>query len=189
MDRREAPRPRVILLVISVLSVPFLVLGSLSSARLLPGLPLSALMFLCTAAAAFWVAWRTGGLLGMRRLLGRVFDARRARPWTWHLVGALVFPVVLLVEYAIMTAARLPLPAPQLERLQAPVLFAVLFVAAACEEVVWSATLLGPLQTRYGALGANGFGRAGSWVIPGVASHLVFRTRALAVRCRTPLVS
>jgi uncharacterized protein len=155
MSHHAAPRPWVLLLSILVLSIPFLVLGSLSSARLLPGLPLSALMFLCTAAVALWAAWRTRGLAGIGALLGRVFDARRARPWTWHLVSALVFPAVLLAEYAIMRAAHMPLPAPQVAWLQAPLLFVVLFLAAACEEVAWSATLLEPLQTRYGALGAG----------------------------------
>ena len=155
MNHRAAPRPWVILLAILVLSVPFFVLGTLSNVRFMPGLPLSALMFLCTAAVAFWVAWRTGGLAGMRTLLGRVFDARRARPWTWNLVAALVFPAVLLVEYAVMLAANMPLPSPQIPWLQAPVLFALLFVGAACEEVAWSATLLEPVQERVGALGAG----------------------------------
>src|SRR5664279_5401765 len=105
MDRRAAPRPWALFLAIFVLSVPVIVLGTLSSARLMPGLPLSALMFLCIAAVAFWAAWRNGGLRGMRELLGRVIDARRAKPWTWYLVSGLVFPGVLLVEYVIMLAA------------------------------------------------------------------------------------
>jgi membrane protease YdiL (CAAX protease family) len=85
------------------------------------------------------------------------------------LLSALMFPAVLLVEYAVMVASRMPLPAPQVQWLQAPVLFALLFVPAFCEEVTWSATLLEPLQARYGALGTGlligGFGAA--WhVIP-----------------------
>lgn len=96
MDRREA-RPWMILLAISMLSVPFLVLGSVSSARLLPGLPLIALMFLCTAAVAFWVAWRTGGLSGIRRLLGRVLDARRAPGSGHRLLKRTTCPRVALI--------------------------------------------------------------------------------------------
>ena len=155
MQDRAVPSPWVLLSAIFVLSVPLLVLGSSSGARLMPGLPLSALMFLCTAAVAFWAAWRVGGLAGMRTLLARVLDAGRARPWTWHLVALSVFPVVLLLEYAAVLALRIPLPAAQVAWLQLPLLFALFFVAAACEEVAWSATLLEPLQVRFGALGAG----------------------------------
>jgi membrane protease YdiL (CAAX protease family) len=155
MPDRAAPRPLLLLCAIFVLSIPLLVLGSLSSARLMPGLPLSALMFLCTAAVAAWAAWRVHGLAGVRALLARLFDARRARPWTWHLVSVSLFPGVLLIEYAIMLALRVPVPAAHVAWRQAPVLFALFFVAAACEEVAWSATLLEPLQMRYGALGAG----------------------------------
>ncbi len=138
-----------------MLSVPLLVLGSRSDVRLLPGLPLSALMFVCPAAVAFWVAHRSGGLSGMRALLRRVCDADRAQPWTWHLVSAFVFPAVLLIEYVIMRLAHMPLPAPQVPWLQAPVLFALFFIGAVGEELAWSATLLAPLQARYGTLGAG----------------------------------
>jgi len=74
INRSAAPNPWVLFLAIYVLSVPLLVLGSLTNARLMPGLPLSALMFVSTAAVAFWVAYRTGGRAGLRALLGRVFD-------------------------------------------------------------------------------------------------------------------
>jgi hypothetical protein len=121
----------------------------------MPGLPLSALMFLCTAAVALWAAWWAGGLVSMRALLARVFDAHRARPWTWHLVAASVFPAVLLLEYFLMRTLHLPLPPARVVWEQAPVLFAIFFAAAACEEVAWSATLLEPLQERFGALSAG----------------------------------
>lgn len=155
MQDRAAPSPWVLLSAIFVLSIPLLVLGSSSAARLMPGLPLSALMFSCTAAVAFWAAWRSGGLAGMHALLGRVLDADRARPWTWHLVALSVFPAVLLLEYAIMLALQFPLPAARVTLRETAVLFALFFAAAACEEVAWSATLLEPLQVRFGALGAG----------------------------------
>ena len=155
MQGRVTPSPWVLLSAIFVLSIPLLALGSLSSARLMPGLPLSAFMFLCTAAVAFWAAWRARGPAGMRELLARVLDARRARPWTWHLVSVSVLPAVLLLEYAVMLALHMPLPSAKVAWLQVPVLFALFFVAAVCEEVAWSATLLEPLQVRYGALGAG----------------------------------
>lgn len=154
-DLRVAPRPWVLLCAIVVLSVPLLALGSLSDARLMPGLPLSALMFLCTGAVALWAAWRTSGVAGMRELLRRVADVRRARSWVWPVLTAGVFPAVLLVEGVIMWAFHMPLPPGQFPWLQAPVLFTLFFFSGACEEVAWSATLFEPFQERWGAFGAG----------------------------------
>jgi len=113
MNRRAALSPWVVFLAIFLLSMPLLVLGSLSNTRLMPGLPLSARMFVCTATVAFGVAYRTGGWAGMRALLGRTFDAYRPKPWMWYLVGVLVLPAVLVLEYVIMRVAHMPLPSPQ----------------------------------------------------------------------------
>jgi len=121
----------------------------------MPGLPLSALMFLCTAAVAFRVAWCADGVAGVRRLLCRVVDSGRTRPWIWLVVSVLVFPAVLLVENAVVLATGVPHPASSVPWLRAPVLFALFFVAAAGEELAWSATLLEPLQARLGAFGAG----------------------------------
>jgi membrane protease YdiL (CAAX protease family) len=142
-------------LAVFALTVPFWVLGSLTDARLMPGLPLSALMFLCTATVAGAFAYRSSGPAGLRGLLGRVVDFRRTVPWTWHLVSLLLMPGVLLLEYVIMRAAHLPLPLPQVAWGQTPLLMALFFGAAACEELAWSATALEPLQRRYGALVAG----------------------------------
>jgi len=154
MKRHAAPRPGAIFLAIFVLCMPLIVLGLQSSARVLPGIPLSGFAVLCIAAVAFWSAWRTDGRAGMRTLLGRVFDARRAKPWTWLVVSTLLFPALLLLEYLILRGTNMPLPAPQVAWFQAPVLFILFFIGAACEEVTWSATLLDLLQVRYSALGA-----------------------------------
>jgi uncharacterized protein len=167
--QRAVPSPWQLFLAIFAVSIPLMLLGSVSNARLLPGLPLSSLMFLCTAAVAIWVAHRAAGAAGVRQLLGRVADAGRTRPWIWYLVGALVFPTVLLVAYAVMRVGNMPLPSPQVLWSQSPLLFALFLVAAAGEEVAWSATLLEPLQARYGGLGAGlviGVGVALWHVIP-----------------------
>jgi uncharacterized protein len=150
MGARSDLPPARTLVLITVLSTPFYVLGELSDARLMPGLPLSSLMILCPAGVACWAAWRAGGLTNVRRLLGRVLDAPRAKPWTWLLVSATVFPVVLLAEYGLLRALQPPLPLPAVAWIQAPVLFALFFATAACEELAWSVTLLEPLQRRFG---------------------------------------
>jgi len=155
MAARTDLSPRRMLVLIAALSTPFYLLGQMSDARLMPGLPVSSLMFLCPAGVACWAAWRAGGFLKVRNLLGRVLDAPRTKPWTWHLVSATVFPAVLLAEYGMLHAFQQPLPLPAVAWIQAPVLFALFFATAACEEVAWSATLLEPLQRRFGVFRAG----------------------------------
>jgi membrane protease YdiL (CAAX protease family) len=142
------------LVLIAVLSTPFYVLG-LSDVHLMPGLPLSSLMFLSPAGVACWAAWRAGGLLKVRSLLGRILDASRAKPWTRVFASATLFPAVLVVEYALLRAIQLPLPLSAVAWIQAPVLFVLFFASAACEELAWSATLLGPFQRRLGTFRAG----------------------------------
>lgn len=154
MKHHAPPRPWEIFLWISVLCAPLIALGLQSSERVLPGIPLSGFAFLCIAAVAFWAAWRADGIPGMGALLKRIFDAHRARPQIWLVVSALLFPALLLVEYILMRVLSFPLPAPQVAWTQAPLLFVAFFIGAACEEVAWSATLLEPIQARYGAISA-----------------------------------
>ncbi len=100
-------------------------------------------------------------------------------------------PFLLLVEYILMHALGMPLPAPEVIWWRAPVLFVLLFVAAAGEELAWSATLLEPMQKVYGALVAalviGSFwallhvvpyaqaGRDASWILGQCAFTVAFR--------------
>jgi hypothetical protein len=59
--RRGNGSPLVFFLLVLALSLPFWLLGAVTEARLLPGLPVSALMFVCPATAArFSSTGRTG---------------------------------------------------------------------------------------------------------------------------------
>jgi len=122
----------------------------------MPGLPVSALMFSCTAFIACMFSARTGGAHAVRRLLARSFDFRRIGSAVWFFPIVLLMPGVLIASYAIMRVMQLPLPEPEPEVPWSliPVLFLLFFVAAAGEELAWSATVLDPLQSRFGALRA-----------------------------------
>ena len=146
--------PWTFLAAIFALSLPLWILGYLTDARLMPGLPVSALMFVCPAIVAGAFAYRIGGMHGVRELLARVFDARRIKSVAWYAPMVLLMPGVLGATYAAMRIAGLPLPEPRVAWLQTPILFLVFFVAAAGEELAWSATVLDPLQDRLGALRA-----------------------------------
>lgn len=146
--------PWTFFLAVFAVSVPFWVLGGLTSARLMPGLPLSALMFICTAFIACVYAANTGGTGAVRRLLARSFDFRRIGSAVWFIPSLLLMPGVLAASYAIMQVAQLPLPVPAVPWSLAPALLLLFFLAAVGEELAWSATVLDPLQSRFGALRA-----------------------------------
>jgi uncharacterized protein len=146
--------PWTFFLAVFALSVPLWVLGELTTARLMPGLPVSALMFLCTAVMACVFSVRTSRGHAVKGLLARSFDFGRIKSKIWLLPTVLLMPGVLLASYAIMRVAHVPLPVPEVSWTLAPVLFLLFFVAAAGEELAWSATVLDPLQSRVGALRA-----------------------------------
>ena len=146
--------PWTFFLAVFAVSLPLWVLGGLTSARLMPGLPLSALMFLCTALIACVYSANTGGTGAVRRLLARSFDARRIGSALWLIPSLLLMPGVLVASYAIMRVAQLPLPVPAVPWSLAPALLLLFFLAAVGEELAWSATVLDPLQSRFGALPA-----------------------------------
>jgi len=147
--------PWAFFLVVLALSAPLWVLGGFTSAEIMPGLPLSALMFLCAAVTACLFAWRAEGPSGVPGLLLRTFDLRRIPSPGWYAPSLLLMPGVLVVTYAVMRVVGMPLPDPEIPWRDAPVLFAMFFFAAAGEEIAWSATTLEPLQARMGLLRAG----------------------------------
>ena len=146
--------PWTFFIAVFALSVPLWVLGGFTTARLMPGLPVGALMFLCTAVMACMFSVRTSRAHTIKGLLASSFDFGRIRSKIWLLPTVLLMPGVLLASYAFMCVAHLPLPVPEVPWALAPVLFLLFFVAAAGEELAWTATVLDPLQSRLGALRA-----------------------------------
>lgn len=146
--------PWIFFLAVFVASVPLWILGGSTAARLMPGLPVSALMFLCTAFIACLFAASTGGGAAVKILLARILDFKRIHSAVWLVAVVLLMPAIIFTSYAIMRAAQMPLPELDVPWLLAPVLFSLFFVAAVGEELAWTATVLDPLQSRVGALPA-----------------------------------
>lgn len=166
--------PWTFILTVFALPVPFWLLGSLSSARVLPGLPLSALGVLCPVTVAGLYAWRIGGRPAVGRLLARSVDVRRTRSAIWFAVAALLMPLTLLIAYGVLRAASFPLPGTPVPWSQIPTSLMLFFIPAAAEELAWSATLLDPLQSRLGSLRAAliiGMVWVGWHVIPFAQAH------------------
>jgi membrane protease YdiL (CAAX protease family) len=130
------------------LTLPFYLLGQ-SPVQVLPGLPLSALMAVVPAAAALLVAQ------DRRALLGRLLDAARLRGHAAPAAAILLMPAIAVAVYALHRLAGDRLPDMQVPLWAPFLMLAVFLFSAALEELGWTAFLLRPLETRWGALVAS----------------------------------
>jgi membrane protease YdiL (CAAX protease family) len=141
-------------LLVFALSVPFAMLGSATGLQLMPGIPVSALGFICPVTAASILIYRQHGVAGVRAFLQRSFQYGRTASRAWYVPVLLLAPAVTLLAYALLRVAGEPLAPLHLNPLATPLLFLVFFIAALGEELGWSGYALDPMQSRYGALGA-----------------------------------
>src|SRR5690606_13788528 len=102
--RTITSRAWAIIATIFILSVPLWIAGGLTHATLLPGLPVSSLMFLCPALAACLDAHRRAGSAGVRQLLAGAVDVRRIPPGSGRILSLFLMPAVLAAAYGIMAA-------------------------------------------------------------------------------------
>ena len=151
---RSKSSPKFFLLVF-VLSIPFGLAGALTRLELLPGLPLSSLMWVCPAIAASILVYRENKIEGVIELLKRAFDYPRIKEKVWYAPTILLMPGVTVLAYAVMRLKGWPLPAPQFSVLAALMMFVTFFVCALGEELGWSGYVIDPLQDRRSALQAS----------------------------------
>jgi uncharacterized protein len=144
--------PLQFFLLVFVLSIPFAILGSVTGVQLMPGIPISALGFICPVTAAAILLYREHGVAGVKALLGRSFDVRRTRrKLLWYIPVLLLMPAVAVLSYESLRLLGDPVGPIRLSGVT-PVLLLVFFVAALGEEVGWSGYAIDPLQARHGAL-------------------------------------
>lgn len=145
---------RYYLLVITI-SVPFLVLGSVTGMSLLPGLPVSALMAVCPGLASLFLVWRDEGRLRARAFLARIFDAQRVRGAVWYIPILFLAPVQYVLAFFLLRAFGSPLPAPRVGALSILALCVMFIGGALAEELGWSGYATEPLVRRSGLLKAG----------------------------------
>lgn len=148
-------------LLVFVLSVPFMLLGA-GGAKLthvIPiNLPISSLMFIATFVAAVALTYHEAKSGGVKTLLTRIFDYKRAPRKIWYLPALLLMPLIMILSYLVQDIVGSSLPALGINVqtvLVAPVLFVAFFFAAFGEEIGWSGYAIDPMQARWGALGAS----------------------------------
>lgn len=153
--------PLRFIVLVFALSIPFWWLGAGGAkiTKAIPiNLPISALAFVCTFSVAVILTYQERKSSGVRNLLKRIFDYKRANQKTWFVPAIFLMPVIMVVSYAVMV-----LIGPALPRLQftlqtvliVPVLFGAFFIAAFGEEIGWSGYAIDPLQKQWGALQAS----------------------------------
>ena len=118
----------IFFLLVLALSIPFWVAGAFTSRQLLPALPISALAFLCPAAAAALLVYRSSGWTGVTTLLKRSFDFKRIGNKAWILPLIFLQPAIMALSYLVMRLTGVPIPAPQFSILTALALSVVFFI-------------------------------------------------------------
>ena len=169
MGRRRPAALLAFFGLVWALSVPFWLLGSVTAWQLLPGLPVSGLMFICPLIAASPLVYAERSTAGLVALLRRAVDHRRVTARVWYIPTLLLSPGVVVAAYVLMRWMEWPLPAEA----HVPVawglaLFPIFLVAAWGEELGWSGYAIDPMQDRWGALPAA-LALGGVWA----AWHLV----------------
>ena len=144
--------PLKFFLLVFALSFPFWLIGDLTDVQLMPGLSLSALAAFCPMIAALILVHRERRTAGVTELLKRSFDFERIRAKRWYAPILVLMAGVNLAVYGLMRWMDMPMPAPQIGVLAAPVMFFAFFVGALGEELGWSGYITDPLQERLNAL-------------------------------------
>jgi membrane protease YdiL (CAAX protease family) len=153
-----APRrrsPLTFCALVFALSYPFGVIGEMTGMYLFPGIPVTALGFVCPATAAAILLYRANGTTAVTGLLRRAVDYTRIRATIWYVPIVLLLPGVVVVRYGLMRFLGVPHPPPQFSMLSTLVMFGVFVLFALGEELGWMGYVIDPMQERWGALYAS----------------------------------
>jgi membrane protease YdiL (CAAX protease family) len=140
--------------LVLVLTIPFWLFGG-AKLPIPVDLPVSALASFNPLIAALILAYRRDGSRGSKALLRKALDYKRIKHKLWYLPILFLNPLIMVLSYAVMRWADLPLPDPQIPWLMAPVFFLAFFIAAIGEELGWMGFAFDPMQNRWGALKAS----------------------------------
>ena len=142
--------PLSFLLLLSVLSVPCWVLGSIYDVRIFPGFNLYQLPLALSSVTALILIYREGGKAGVVALLKRTYDFRNINNPVWYLPMLLMIPSIGFIEYLILRFSGTSLPPPHLSL--ATLGYISVFFMTYGEELGWTGYLIDPMQERWSAL-------------------------------------
>ncbi len=138
-------------ILVSLLSVPFLILGGFADiSKIIPiNLPISSLIFLCPITAAIILARRDDKTNGVKLLLKRIWDYKQIPNRWWLISTFLLIPALMILAYLIMKRLDFPMPNPHINFIDAAIFSVVFFVGAIGEEVGWTGYVTDPLQESF----------------------------------------
>lgn len=129
--------------LVTLLTLPFWLLGAFSGHDIAAGLPISALAVVCPAAAAFILVTVSGGWPAAIALLRQAVSFRGSG-WRFLLI-VLINPALFGLSLVLSRAAGADIPAPEVS-VRSLGLLAMFLPAALLEEIGWSAYALERLQ-------------------------------------------
>ncbi len=138
------------LLLLSALSIPPLIIGSIYEVQIFPGFNLYQLPLALSAVTALILIYREGGKAGVVELLKRTYDFRNIKSKIWYLPMLLVIPSIGLIEYLILRLSGTPIPPPRVSL--ATLGYISVFFMTYGEELGWTGYLIDPMQKRWSAL-------------------------------------
>lgn len=146
--------PFAFFVLIYAISVPFwMVSGHLGKSRLPDNIPLTDVgATLSPAIAACILIYMANGKAGLKQFLGRVCDYGRIERTRWLILAVGLLPVLYVITYVAMRVANLPVAEHLDLSLSLFVTLAMFLVAAAVEEIGYSAYATDALQKRFSAL-------------------------------------
>lgn len=140
------------------LSVPFYVLNVLAYLSVVGKPELGSLyiaLFTVTPiASASILTFRKRGSVGLKELIGRIFDFKRIVKNRWYIAILLLSPLIYMLSLACFVVLGTPLPPALTPLVALPVVFPLFFLMAAGEEVGWMGYAFEPMEVRGGALRA-----------------------------------
>lgn len=142
-------------LLVLGLSIPVWLIAGAGQFQQLPGLPLSALMAFCPAAAASILLYMAGRETAVGGLLKRSFDWGRIERRGWYLATLLLMPTVMAGSFGLMRLMGTPVPNPRVPGPDALAALFVFFISALGEELGWTGYILESFQQRWSPVKAG----------------------------------
>ncbi|MFW9993950.1 MAG: type II CAAX prenyl endopeptidase Rce1 family protein [Candidatus Odinarchaeota archaeon] len=146
------------IVLVFLAAIPVWLFAALTAPLIPEGMPINHLGFLAVfvpAIVAFILTCRKSGLKSAKELLGRSLDRGRIPRKIWYLVAVYSVPVLYVSALVLLILMGAPIPESALPLVAAPILFLLLFVFAAGEEIGWQGYLFDSLEKRWNASTAS----------------------------------
>lgn len=142
--------------LVGLLSVPFWIAGRFTAWQMLPGVPISAWMFVCPALAALILVARSGGRVAACAWIRQTLQLRAAGRGRWVAVAVVTPAAALVAAYLWMRISGHALPQHiEMDFGRMPLVFAAFVLTGVFEQLGWSSYATRALQVHHSALAGS----------------------------------